>query len=280
MWEQDNKKDWVPKNLCLWTVVLEKTLESPVYCKEIKPVSPKRHQPWIFILEKEMATHYSILPGESHGQRSLAGYSPWGLKESVMTGDLALSVHWKDCRWSSNLLSIWCEELTQLKRPWCWERLKVGGEGDDRGWDGWMASLTQWTWVWVNSRRWWWTGRPGLLQSMGSQSWTQLSDWTTKEPSQSGQSLSLVWLYNPMNRSTPGLHVHHQLLEFTQTHVHWVGDAIKTSHPLLSPSPPAFNLPQHQGLFKRVSSSHQVAKVLEFQLQHQSFQWTPRTDLL
>ena len=84
----------------------------------------------------------------------------------------------------------------------------------------------------------------------------------------------------PMNWSTPGLPVHHQLLESTQTHVHRVGDAIKPSHPLLSPSPPALNLPQHQGLFKWVSSSHQVAKVLEFQLQHQSFQWTPRTDLL
>ena len=83
-----------------------------------------------------------------------------------------------------------------------------------------------------------------------------------------------------MDCSTPGLPVHHQLLEFTQTHVHWVGDAIQPSHPLLSPSPPAFNLSQHQGLFKWVSSSHQVAKVLEFQLQHQSFQWTLRTDLL
>ena len=74
--------------------------------------------------------------------------------------------------------------------------------------------------------------------------------------------------------------VHHQILESTQIHVHWVGDAIQPSHPLSSPSPPALNLSQHQGLFKWVSSSHQVAKVLEFQLQHQSFQWTPRTDLL
>ena len=80
-------------------------------------------------------------------------------------------------------------------------------------------------------------------------------------------------LCNPMNRSTPGLPAHHQLPEFTQTYVHWVGDAIQPSHPLSSPSP-AFNLSQHQGLFKLVSSSHLVAKVLEFQLQHQSFQWT------
>ena len=85
-------------------------------------------------------------------------------------------------------------------------------------------------------------------------------------------------LCNPMDCSTPGLPVHRQLPEFTQTHVHWVGDAIQPSHPLSSPSLPAFNLSQHQGLFKWVSSSHQVAKVLEFQLRHQSFQWIFRTD--
>ena len=94
------------------------------------------------------------------------------------------------------------------------------------------------------------------------------------------QLLSHVWLCDPMNCSTPDLPVHHQLLEPSQTHVHWVGDSIQPSHPLSSPSPPALNLSQNQGLFKWVSSLHQVAKVLEFQLQHQSFQWTPRTDLL
>ena len=87
-------------------------------------------------------------------------------------------------------------------------------------------------------------------------------------------------LCDTMNRSTPGLPVHHQLPEFTQTHVHWVGDAIQPSHPLSSSSPLALNLSQHQGLYKWVSSSHQVAQALKFQLQHQSFQWTLRTDLL
>ena len=82
-------------------------------------------------------------------------------------------------------------------------------------------------------------------------------------------------LCDPMNHSTPGLPVHHQLPEFTQTHVHRVSDAIQPSHPLSSPSPPAPNPSQHQGLFQWVNSSHEVAKVLEFQLQHQSFQWTP-----
>ena len=87
-------------------------------------------------------------------------------------------------------------------------------------------------------------------------------------------------LCDPMDHSTPGLPVHHQLPELTQTHVHWVGDAIQPSHPLLSPSPPTFNLSQHQDLFQWVSSLHQVGKGLEFQLQHQSFQWTPRANLL
>ena len=87
-------------------------------------------------------------------------------------------------------------------------------------------------------------------------------------------------LCDPTDCSTPGLPVHHQLPESTQTHVHWVSDAIQPSHPLSSPSLPALNLSQHQGLFKWVSSLYQVAKVLEFQLQHQSFQCIPRTDFL
>ena len=90
-----------------------------------------------------------------------------------------LNTYWKVwCwGWNSNTLATWWEELIHWKRPWCWERLKAGREGDDRGWDGWMASPTQWTWVWASSGSWWWTGKPGVLQSMESQSWTRLSDW-------------------------------------------------------------------------------------------------------
>ena len=87
-------------------------------------------------------------------------------------------------------------------------------------------------------------------------------------------------LCDPMDCSMPGFPIHHQHPELARTHVHWVGDAIQPSHPLSSPSPPAFNLSQHQGLFQWVSSSHRVAKVLEFQLQDQSFQWIFRTDFL
>ena len=91
-----------------------------------------------------------------------------------------LGVHWKDWygSWNSNTLATWCEELTHLKRPWCWERLRAGGEGDDRGWDGCMASPTQWTWVCVDSGSWWWTGRPGVLRFMGSQ--RVRHDWVTE----------------------------------------------------------------------------------------------------
>ena len=91
-----------------------------------------------------------------------------------------LNIHWKDWCWSwnSNTLATWCKELTHWKRPWFWERFKGGGKGDDRGWDGWMASLTLWTWVWANSGSWWWIGKHGILHSMGSQ--RVRHDWATE----------------------------------------------------------------------------------------------------
>ena len=97
--------------------------------------------------------------------------------------------------WNSNTLATWCKEPTHWKRPWCWDRLKAGGEGDDRGWDGCLASPARWTWVWVGSGSWWWTGKPDVLQSMGSQSQTQPSDWTElKAPGVSKILLSFVKL--------------------------------------------------------------------------------------
>ena len=134
MWELDFKESWVPKNWCFWIVVLEKTLESPLDCKEIQPVYPKGDQSWVFIGRTDVEAEAPIL---------------W----------LPDAKSWL----------IW---------PWYWERLRAGGEGDNRGWNGWMASQTQWTWVWVNSGRWWWTGKPGMLWFMGCKSWTWLSDWT------------------------------------------------------------------------------------------------------
>ena len=133
----DYKDSWVLKNWCFWTVVLEKTLECPLYCKEIQPVHPKGGQSWVFIGRTDVEAETPIL-------------------------------------WPPDAKS-WL-----LKRPWCWERLKAGGEGDDRGWAGWMASLTQWTWVWVNSKSWWWTGRPSVLRYMGSKEsdMTERLNWT------------------------------------------------------------------------------------------------------
>ena len=110
--ELDYKESWVMKNWCFWTVVLEKTLDSPLDRKEIKPVHLKGNQSWIFIGKTDAKAETPIL-------------------------------------WPPDV-----KELTHWKRPWCWERLKAGGERDDRGWDGWMTSLTQWTWVWVNSGSW------------------------------------------------------------------------------------------------------------------------------
>ena len=103
---------------------------------------------------------------------------PWTARsnQSILK-EISPGCYWKDWCWSwnSNTLATWCEELTHVKGPWCWERLRAGGEGDDRGWDGWMASPTQWSWVWVDSGSWWWTGKSGVLQSMGLQRVGQ--DW-------------------------------------------------------------------------------------------------------
>ena len=108
---------------------------------------------------------------------------PWHIRHvypsfALSHGISVLNIHWKDWYWNFNTLATWCEELSHWRRPWFWERSKAGGEWDDRGWDGWMASPTQWTWVWVGSGSWWWTGRPGMLQSMGSQRVGY--DWATE----------------------------------------------------------------------------------------------------
>ena len=123
MWELDYKESWALKNWCFWTVVLEKTRESSLACKEIKPVNPKGNLSW-------------IVTGSTDAKLKLKyfGHRMW--------------------------------RTDSLKRPWCWERLKTGREEGDRGWDSWMASLTQWTWVWASSGSWWWTEKPGVLQSM------------------------------------------------------------------------------------------------------------------
>ena len=136
---------WVTEHLnwCFWAVVLEETLESPLDCKDIKPINSKGNQSWIFIGRTDAEAETPIL-------------WPPDVKNWIIGKDPDAG----------------------------WERLNVGGEGGDRGWDGWMASPTRWTWVWASSRSWWWTGRPGVLQSMGSQrvrhNWATKLNWTYK----------------------------------------------------------------------------------------------------
>ena len=142
MWELDHEESWALKNWWFWTVVLEKTLESPLDCKDIQPVHSEGDQPWVFFGRNDAKAETPIL-------------------------------------WLSHVKS-WL-----IGKDWCWEELGAGGEGDDRGWDGWMASLTRRKWVWVNSGSWWWTGRPGMLQSWGRKEsdkterlkWTELNWW-------------------------------------------------------------------------------------------------------
>ena len=158
MWELDCEEGWVPRNWCFWTVVLEKTLESPLDCKEIQPVHPKGDQPWDFFGRNDAKAETLVL-WPPHVKSWLIG-----------------------------------------KRLWCWEGLGAGGEGDNRGWDAWMASLTRWTWVWVNSGSWWWTGRPGVLRFMGSQrvgrDWATELNWWARNLRSSGVVLRVykrVW---------------------------------------------------------------------------------------
>ena len=142
VWELDYKESWVPKNWCFWTVVLEKTLESPLDCKESQPVHPKGKQSWIFIGRTDAETETPIF---DHWCQELP--------------------HWK---------RHWCSFPLKIED---WERLKAG-EGDDRGWACWMVSWTQWTWVWASSGSWCWIGKSGVLQSMGLQ--RVRHDWVTE----------------------------------------------------------------------------------------------------
>ena len=150
MWELDHKESWAPKNWCFWTLGLEKTLESPLDCKEIKPVNPKGNQSWIFIGRTDVEAETPIL-------------WPHDVKKWLIGKD-----------WGR-----------------CWERLKAEEEGDDIGWDGGMASPTQWTWVWARSIRWWRTGKPSMMQSMGLQTG---HNWVTEQ--QQSQSSGL-WALKP-----------------------------------------------------------------------------------
>ena len=137
MWELGYKESWAPKTWCFWIVVLEKTIESPLDCKEIQPIHPKGYQSCRFTGRTDVEAETSVL-------------WPPDVKNWLLGKDPD-------------------------------ERLKAEGEGDDRGWDGWMASPTRWTWVCISSRSWWWTGKTGVLQSLGLQrvghNWATELNW-------------------------------------------------------------------------------------------------------
>ena len=139
MWDLVYKESWALKNWCFWTLVLEQTLESPLDCKEIQPISPKENQSWILIGRTDAEVETPIL-------------WPPDVKNWLIGKDPDAGKDWR-----------------------------AGGEGDDRGWDVWVALMTQWTWVWVNSGSWWWTGRPGWLR-MGLErvghNWATELNWT------------------------------------------------------------------------------------------------------
>ena len=157
MWELDCEESWVPKNWCFWTVVLEKTLESPLDCKEIQPVHPKGDQSWVFIGRTDVKAETPIL--------WLPDAKNWLI--------------WKD---------------PDAGKDW---RQEKGMTEDETGW---IASLTQCRWVWVNSGSWWWTGRPGVLQFMGSQrvrhDWVTELNWRKYRVSDSPFSDSFLTLFS------------------------------------------------------------------------------------
>ena len=135
-------------------------------------------------LWRKLSTKELMLLNCGVGGDSIESLGLQGNKISQCSRKSVPNIHWKDwCwSWSSNTLATWCKELTHCKRPWYWERLKAGGEGDGRGWDGWMTSLTWRTLVWVSSGSLWWTGKPGVQQSMGWQrvgnNWAPELNWT------------------------------------------------------------------------------------------------------
>ena len=201
MWELDYKESWVPKNCCFWTVVLEKTLESPLDCKKIQPVNLKGNQCWIFIGKTDAEVETPILwPPDAKN------WIIWKVPDAGKDGGQ------EEKETTEDEMAGWHHQLNGH------EFEQAQGVGDGQGS---LACSSPWG--------------------------CQESDMTER----------LNW-----------------------TDIYWVSDAIQPSHPLSSPSPPAFNLYQHQGLFKWVSSSHQVARVLEFQLQHQRRQWQPTPVLL
>ena len=164
---------WTGLIKLIWSLLFESSLICPALCMDV------RVRLW-----RKLSTEELILLKCGVGEDSCESLGLQGDPTSPFQRKSVLSDLWKEWCWSwnSSTLATSCKEFIHWKRLWCWEWLGTGGEGDDRGWDGWMASPLRWTWVCVNSGSWWWTGRPGVLQFMGSQraghDWATEMNWT------------------------------------------------------------------------------------------------------
>ena len=257
MWELDHGEGWGLKNWCFWTVVLEKTLECSLDCKEIKPVNLKLNQPWMFIGRTDAEAEAPILwPPDA--KNWLIAKDPdagkdWGQKKGKTEDEM---VGWHH-RFEGHEFE-YAPGVADGQRGLACCSPRGHKESDTNEWLNWTKLNTQP----------WCTPFPILNQSSVPCLVLLLFDQHTGFSVQfSSVTHSCPTLCDPMDCSMPDFPVYHQLPELTQTHVHWVGDAIQPSHPLLSLSPPALNLSQHQGLFQcQVFTS--CGQILELQLHH------------
>ena len=267
MWELDHKQGWVPKNLYSWIIKLEKTLESPLNFKKIKPVYSKENQLWIVIGKTVTKAEVPVLWPPDAKNRLIEKYPDagknWRQEERGTIEDEMVGWHHQFNGYEFEQALRDGEGQVSLAYCSPWGR-KESDTSEQLNWTDRFIDYNKCTTTslkfqccvifLVNSHL--------ISESL----FMNILEHINHQLSVSSVMKLCPTLWDPMDCSTRGFPVHHQLPEFTQNHLHWVCYAIWPSHPLPSPSPPAFNFSQHQGIFKWVSSLHQVTKVLEFQL--------------